>query len=164
MDDEHGLLALRGGSCTELGYSSRSYKIRNSDLWENVQTLVPASWLARAWCLLDSSGINGRPVDSPSELTRMSSGVFSFGSPASWSTTILCQGFHQIGLLRGTFCDWCPGAWAPWIRNRSPDAFERTRFSRFFKNSHDWRMDLRLAPKTFHLKSTSSPCLRTINQ
>ena len=81
LDDEHGLLSLPGGSCTarevfmKLNFTNRSF----GKMCENS---VPASWLA-------------------SELTLISSYVFSFGSTTSCSTTTVCVGgVHQRGLLR----------------------------------------------------------------
>ena len=66
VDDEHGLLWLPGGSCTELGYFSKLHSPRSSRTC--VQTLcLPVGMLV--FGLLNLFAIKGISVNSSSELT-----------------------------------------------------------------------------------------------
>ena len=66
----------------------------------------------REYGLLDLSAKDGRSIDSSSELTLISSGVFSCGSTAGCSTTTLCltARYQQRGMVRKVEAALEPGA------------------------------------------------------
>ena len=101
----------------------------------------------------DLSAIDGRSVDSSSELTLISSGIFSCGSTTSRSTTTWCEstGFTREAFLE-TLRDRSPDVLAPGICSWSPDAFEGTSGVRDSVETATWFSHLHL--KIFHLSST----------